>query len=439
MIRKRALVSLVAAPVTLALGYVAGRLVGSAGGGRPALLLLLTGASVSIALIYGVRSEVSRRSRIQQGWLFVVLLGSFVVGYIGLSVLVMESVLDDALSQAERLDTVRAVGLVCLLLWSGVVIGSQAKRVGYRGGDVFMLLIPLYGPLCFLPKMLWRIAGLPHRPWDKKHLPQVDQEHEPEELVPPLPAGLPHRPWDKKHLPQVDQEHEPEELVPPLPAASPPLPPLPLSTPLTRDDKVTSTGGTKADALTASSAFTVSARRWWERHPMAILLIAVGLAIMTSATVLAVGHGAEGASGQPDNSQIGATPPGSLSPAIDNVCSSALDELRSARSDVEEVLRNAVRTFHRAKSRDGKADALRVGTAKLYVIEVRMQSIDPVPQELRTAYGLLGAAVSQLQYGLEQLSISWEGGTADPSAESSYQRGQEALGAARAELYPGPC
>lgn len=46
------------------------------------------------------------------------------------------------------------------LIW--VIV--DAPRLGYRRHDALFVLIPIYGPYVFLPKMAWRI-GLRERPY----------------------------------------------------------------------------------------------------------------------------------------------------------------------------------------------------------------------------------------------------------------------------------
>jgi hypothetical protein len=81
-----------------------------------------------------------------------------------LSVLVRPAV-GSGESAESIMDTMRGVGIIVLIVWTYLSIGRDAPKVGYRRGDTFFVLIPLYGPFYFVPKMLWRISGLPERKW----------------------------------------------------------------------------------------------------------------------------------------------------------------------------------------------------------------------------------------------------------------------------------
>jgi hypothetical protein len=47
------------------------------------------------------------------------------------------------------------------LIW--VIV--DAPRLGYRRHDALFVLIPIYGPYVFLPKMAWRIGHKEHPYW----------------------------------------------------------------------------------------------------------------------------------------------------------------------------------------------------------------------------------------------------------------------------------
>jgi hypothetical protein len=47
------------------------------------------------------------------------------------------------------------------LIW--VIV--DAPRLGYRRHDALFVLIPIYGPYVFLPKMAWRIGHNAHPYW----------------------------------------------------------------------------------------------------------------------------------------------------------------------------------------------------------------------------------------------------------------------------------
>jgi hypothetical protein len=47
------------------------------------------------------------------------------------------------------------------LIW--VIV--DAPGLGYRRHDAFFVLIPIYGPFVFLPKMAWRIGHTEHPYW----------------------------------------------------------------------------------------------------------------------------------------------------------------------------------------------------------------------------------------------------------------------------------
>lgn len=57
--------------------------------------------------------------------------------------------------------------------WTYVTIGYQAIRLGYRPIDLLFVLVPVYGLLVFVPRMLWRIAGLPNNHWGAARSPEI--------------------------------------------------------------------------------------------------------------------------------------------------------------------------------------------------------------------------------------------------------------------------
>jgi hypothetical protein len=68
-------------------------------------------------------------------------------------------------TESELDDIVRVLEWVSVLVWTYVTIGRQATKVDYRPADTFMMLIPIWGLFVFLPKTIWRLAGLPGRRW----------------------------------------------------------------------------------------------------------------------------------------------------------------------------------------------------------------------------------------------------------------------------------
>lgn len=210
--RMKAFLALAAAPTALLLGWLIGF-------GLRSLIgvgIMVLGASVAIGLAYGARGSRGKRQRLQQAWIFATLLVSFFLGYVGL--IILASALfagPDSGTEVENLEHGRSVGVLCLLLWSGVVIGTQAKKVDYRWGDVFMLFIPFFGPLVFLPKLLWRIAGLPNRPWVTSSTSTVALSSSDAQLASSAPAPTSSLP------PRPDGWSAIEEAPPPPSAAAP--------------------------------------------------------------------------------------------------------------------------------------------------------------------------------------------------------------------------
>jgi hypothetical protein len=51
------------------------------------------------------------------------------------------------------------------LIW--VIV--DAPRLGYRRHDALFVLIPIYGPFVFLPKMAWRIGHKDRPYWPKRY------------------------------------------------------------------------------------------------------------------------------------------------------------------------------------------------------------------------------------------------------------------------------
>ena len=79
---------------------------------------------------------------------------------------------------AARDDQLGAVGVVAadraFILFSlvGLIwVIVAAPRLGYRRHDALFVLIPIYGPYVFLPKMAWRIGHRDRPYWQNWSAP----------------------------------------------------------------------------------------------------------------------------------------------------------------------------------------------------------------------------------------------------------------------------
>jgi hypothetical protein len=98
----------------------------------------------------------------------------------------------------------RAALLVSLVAL--VALGVVATRVGYRWFDALFALIPIYG-VCFQIKLLWRLAALPGRYWERLGSTRARSSS-------PLEPGWHPVPWEPRFFRYWDGRKWGRQIVP---------------------------------------------------------------------------------------------------------------------------------------------------------------------------------------------------------------------------------